>query len=107
MQTFTEHQRKLEFVKRCGRFSRCLWWWVVAWGFLLRMMPVSAGWCRHAVVGACAGMLEVRGGMMAVPRGYGDETPVTWVFSLYVVQAGSACLRVGGQACSYSVQPGW
>ena len=50
-------------------------------------------------------MLEVRGGVMLVPRGC--RAPVTWVFSLYVVQAGSACPRVGGQACSYSVQPGW
>jgi hypothetical protein len=45
------------------------------------------------------------GMMMAVPRFAGS--PVTWVFSLYVVQAGSACPRQGGQACSYSVQPGW
>ena len=45
------------------------------------------------------------GMMMAVPRFAGS--PVTWVFSLYVVQAGSACPRHGGQACSYSVQPGW
>jgi len=36
-------------------------------------------------------MQEFRGGMMiAVPR---LRPPVTWVFSLYVVQAGSACPR--------------
>src|SRR5689334_1556763 len=39
-----------------------------------------------------AGMQELRGGVMVVPRGPG--APVTWVFSLYVVQAGSACPRV-------------
>ena len=51
-------------------------------------------------------MMKSGSGMMiAVPRFAGP--PVTWVFSLYVVQAGSACPRQGGQACSYSVQPGW
>jgi len=75
---------------------------VVTWGFLLRVRPACAG---ARVVGAGEGMRRFRSGVMVVvPCG---RAPVTWVFSLYVVQAGSACPRPGGQACSYSVQPGW
>ena len=35
------------------------------------------------------GMLMFRAGMMVFPERF--RLPVTWVFSLYVVQAGSAC----------------
>jgi hypothetical protein len=75
---------------------------VVTWGSLLRMRPVGAG---TRVAGAGEGMQRFRSGMTASCRAVG--APVTWVFSLYVVQAGSACPRPGRQACSYSVQPGW
>jgi len=34
-------------------------------------------------------MLMFRAGMMVFPERF--RLPVTWVFSLYVVQAGSAC----------------
>jgi len=49
--------------------------------------PVCAGGAGSGSGGRVRGMAEFRGGMMVVvPRGR-----ATRVFSLYVVQAGSAC----------------
>ena len=61
----------------------------MAWGFLLRVAPVSAS---TPVRGVREDMLKFRSGVTlgcAVRSG----APVTWVFSLYVVQVGSACPR--------------
>ena len=60
-------------------------------------------WARD-LRGVSEGMLEFREARWSCRA---VRAPVTRVFSLYVVQAGSACPRSGRQACSYSVQPGW
>jgi hypothetical protein len=74
---------------------------LVAWGLLLR---VGRG-LAVAGTGSVCGRGDVRqrrGAGRAVVAGL----PVAWVFSLYVVQAGSAW--PGGLAgLPYSVQPGW
>ncbi len=89
-----------------GEFSDDFGNWLVSCGFLLRLVLVWPGWrgcagaaawlraCWRAAPGRwpCRGRLRV---------------PVTRVFSLYVVQAGSAWPAAGRQACSYSVQPSW
>jgi hypothetical protein len=55
------HQRKKTFVKRHGRLVALIVVILVAWGFLLRVMPVSARW-RGAgdLRGVSEGMLELR-----------------------------------------------
>ena len=76
---------------------------VVSWGFLLRPVP---GRVRRRG-GAGRGHAEVprREGQSSLVR---FQVPVTRVFSLHVVQAGSAGVAAGcGRACPDSVQPSW
>ena len=73
---------------------------------MLRLALVRPGWPGCGCAGLAAGMVKCRAGTVAVPPGR-LRVPVTRVFSLYVVQPGSACPRRGGLACSYSVQPSW
>ena len=53
-----------------------------------------------------AGMPESRAGR-GRPSLARFRVPATWVFSLHVVQAGSARAAGGGRACPDSVQPSW
>ena len=43
------HQRKKTFVKRYGKMVALIVVILVAWGFLLRVMPVSARWRGQAI----------------------------------------------------------
>ena len=48
--TYTRsHQRKKTFVKRYGKIIALIVVTLVAWGFLLRVMPVSARWRGQAI----------------------------------------------------------
>ena len=55
--------------------------------------------------GLAEGMVRIRAGVMIFCGAVG--VPVSRVFSLYVVQAGSAGPAVRGPACPDSVQPSW
>ena len=84
------NQRKKSFVKRCRRVSGAIANGLAKWGSCY-------GWCS-----ACRGFAAGRPGVLAagMPKsraGMTDEAfparfrvPATWVFSLHVVQAGSA-----------------
>jgi hypothetical protein len=84
------YQRKKTIVKRSGKISVAGAVMVVSWGFCYGWRRVD-GVARERGSGEVSGgMAEFRGGIMVVvPRGRG--CPATRVFSLYVVQAGSAC----------------
>jgi len=56
----------------------------------LGVLATAGAGARLAAAGLLAGgMLMFRAGMMVFPERF--RLPVTWVFWLYVVQAGSAC----------------
>ena len=76
-------------------------------GFLLRLVPSVPGFPQlTAPEGLAAGMMKCRawkdGDISGTVR-----VPATRVFSLHVVQAGSARTAGGGRACPDSVQPSW
>jgi hypothetical protein len=71
------------------------------------------GWCLGARVGRLTvpggltvGMTKCRAGK-GRPFAVRSGVPATRVFSLHVVQAGSALAAGGGRACPDSVQPSW
>jgi hypothetical protein len=47
--TIRTRQRKKTFVKRYGKIVALIVVILVAWGFLLRVMPVSARWRGQAI----------------------------------------------------------
>ena len=65
---------------------------VMTWGVLATGDVSVHGLAWQDGRAVSQGMLKFRSGVtLVVPCGPG--APVTWVFSLYVVQAGSACPR--------------
>ena len=76
---------------------------VVTWGSLLRMRPAGAG---TRVAGAGEGMQRFRSGVMVVvPCGRGARH--LGLLALRSASGLGLARGQGGQACSYSVQPGW
>ena len=76
-------------------------------GFLLRVMARRARVPQlTAPGGLAAGMTKSRAGKDRLPAAR-SGCPRPGVFSLYVVQAGSARAAGGGRACPDSVQPSW
>ena len=84
----TIHQRKRMLVKWFRRVSGVCGEWVLIWGSCYGWRWLLRAWrC-----GPAAGMRKFRAGRW--PSAARSRVPVTRVFSLYVVQAGSACPRV-------------
>ena len=101
------NQRKRKSVKRCREVSalisgsgRSCWVSCHGWCWCVPAAAASAAWGTW--LRACQGSAPHDGRGAARLR-----VPVTRVFSLYVVQAGSAWPARCGQGCPDSVQPGW
>jgi hypothetical protein len=79
---------------------------LLTWGFLLRLVLACRGLAAGRAGGLTAGMAKCRAGKDGLPPAR-SGVPATRVFSLHVVQAGSARGRGRRPGLPYSVQPSW